>query len=88
MRNIDKTTPPQVFVQFNKKPSVNFEILGFKYPWIKHGLRLALAKEQGYLCAYCMSGIDYDLKDSNNDYIVRIEHWLCQSLNPPITIRL
>ncbi len=48
----------------------NVDYDGPNFTLVKEAIRKALLKEQGYLCAYCMSRIEGEVK---------IEHWHCRS---------
>ena len=47
----------------------NVDYDGPNFTLVKEAIRKALLKEQGYLCAYCMSRIEGEVK---------IEHWHCR----------
>lgn len=67
MIHIQKGKPPKKFVEFKKQnPRAHFDDMPSD---IKAILRTSLLKEQGYLCAYCMSR----LHDNHNE--VKIEHY-------------
>ena len=64
MIHIKKSSPPNKFQEFKQQnPQAHFDDMP---PDIKAILRQSLLKEQGYLCAYCMSKI----RDK-----VKIEHY-------------
>lgn len=64
MIHIKKSSPPKKFQEFKQQnPQAHFDDIP---PDIKAALRQSLLKEQGYLCAYCMSKI----RDK-----VKIEHY-------------
>ncbi len=48
-------------------------------------LKLALLKEQGYLCAYCMGRIGLELNELNKPK-VEVEHFESQELKPELSV--
>jgi len=68
MRHIEKTEPPEEFVDFCKTPDVCFESLSGKP---KRALRKRLLEDQGYICCYCGCRIA-------DDEHTKIEHIKCQ----------
>jgi uncharacterized protein (TIGR02646 family) len=71
--HIKKTSPPSKFISFIKEtPNVHFDDLPSD---VKDVLRKSLLQEQGYLCAYCMSRI-YD-----NHRETKIEHYHARTLD-------
>jgi uncharacterized protein (TIGR02646 family) len=78
MRTISKGPEPQQLAQFrNDKrasdPPIRSEHWDNEFR-DKDAARLALAQEQGHLCAYCMGRID-----PNNPLRMKIEHWIERS---------
>lgn len=68
MRQIQKTNPPDEFIEYCKTPGVCFEgLTGDK----KKSLRKRLLEDQGYICCYCGRSI-------KNDEHTKIEHIRCQ----------
>lgn len=68
MRTIQKGAEPPLLARYRAEGNVDYD--GPNFTPVKEAVRSALLKEQGYLCAYCMSRIDGDVK---------IEHWHCRS---------
>lgn len=67
MIHIQKQSPPKKFVKFlQQNKNAHFDDMPYD---VKQILRDSLLKEQGYLCAYCMSRID----DEKN---IKIEHYV------------
>ena len=65
MIHIQKHSPPNKFVEFvQQNKNAHFDDMPSE---VKQILRDSLLKEQGYLCAYCMSKID--------DQHTKIEHY-------------
>lgn len=68
MRYINKTTPPEEFVEYCKTPGVSFDGLSGE---AKKKLRQRLVEDQGYICCYCGMEIC-------DDEHTKIEHVQCQ----------
>jgi len=68
MRAIEKGPEPRSLGRYRAEGNADYD--GPNFTPVKEEIRKALLKEQGYLCAYCMSRIEED---------VRIEHWHCRS---------
>lgn len=73
MRHINKTVPPEEFIDYCKTPGVSYEGLSGEP---KRKLRRRLIEDQGYICCYCGMEI-FD------DEHTKIEHVQCQK-NIPI----
>lgn len=68
MRQIQKTCPPDEFVEYCKTPGVCYgELNGIP----KRALRKRLLEDQGYICCYCGRSIE-------DDENTKIEHIKCQ----------
>ncbi|MGX6592812.1 hypothetical protein [Cetobacterium ceti] len=67
MIKISKGTPPRSFITYANQPGATFDHMPTK---IKDDLRKSLLKEQGYICAYCMTR----LEDSPSK--TKIEHFI------------
>ena len=65
--------PRELIEAYNRGDSYDI----FRY---KDSVKEALLKEQGYLCAYCMSRIDMPKESSH------IEHWIAQSTNKELDL--
>ncbi len=80
---IVKASEPLTFVQYKKEnPNSTY---GDGLPGeLSRELKTSLCKEQGYLCAYCMSRIR-PFKD-NGTSGMRVEHWDSQSAAPAKTL--
>lgn len=74
---IEKHSPPNKFVEFlQKNKHAHFDDMPSD---VKQILRESLLKEQGYLCAYCMSRIDNAKTEQNttkNKILNKIEHYV------------
>lgn len=68
MRHIAKGKEPRVLTQYRLQPHASYDQFDGK-----DELSGALAREQGYLCAYCMQRIEPDTAH------MKIEHWKAQS---------
>ena len=68
MRHIDKTEPPEEFIEYCKTPGVCYDDLSGEP---KRALRKRLLEDQGYICCYCGCRIE-------NDEHTIIEHIQCQ----------
>lgn len=75
MREIQKGSEPRSLTQYR---SAGGEYDGPNFTPIKNSIRLSLLKEQGYLCAYCMTRIAID--------DMKVEHWACQDQNPMLQL--
>ena len=73
---IEKETEPRELLEYRSKPDAEYD--GPEFTPIKDRLRKALLREQGFLCAYCMTRIE----DRENH--TKIEHWKCQSGFPEL----
>jgi uncharacterized protein (TIGR02646 family) len=71
MKFIKKGPEPERLQRYRREPYASYE----GYPF-KDELRDVLAREQGFLCCYCMSRISADAGG------MKIEHWLAQSPHP------
>lgn len=76
MRHIAKGREPRVLTEHRSKREARYDD-PFKG---KHELNGALAREQGYLCAYCMQRIEPDPAH------MKIEHWKAQSKHPHLQL--
>ena len=74
MRAITKGAEPRELTHYRSQPHAYFDGAP------KESLRLALAKEQGYLCAYCMRRI----KATHNG--MKIEHFRAQDTHPELAL--
>lgn len=63
---IKKGPPPRSLVEFRQKEGASYDNVDFP----KKDVRLALLREQGGLCAYCMARI--------TEKNIQIEHWIPQ----------
>lgn len=63
---IKKGSPPRSLVEFQQKEGASYDSVDFP----REDVRLALLREQGGLCAYCMARITEDN--------IQIEHWVPQ----------
>ena len=80
---IKKNSPPKKFVEFvQKNKKAHFKAHFDDMPSdVKQILRESLLKEQGYLCAYCMSRINIEDKNTEqnttkNKILNKIEHYV------------
>lgn len=71
---------PKELTEYKKMPGANYE--NFRE---KNAVKKGLLKEQGYLCAYCMSRIGED--EYNIESEVRIEHYNCQDDHPDLQLQ-
>lgn len=69
MRAIRKGSEPPELSRY--RAAGNTEYDGPNFTPVKGAIRMALLKEQGWLCAYCMTRII--------DKDVKVEHWHCRS---------
>jgi uncharacterized protein (TIGR02646 family) len=67
MRHIDKGPEPRALKRHRSKLQARYD----QFP--KDVLHRALARDQGYLCAYCMQRIAPDIEH------MKVEHWKAQS---------
>ncbi|MGL6064738.1 MAG: retron system putative HNH endonuclease [Fusobacteriaceae bacterium] len=67
MITIKKNTPPSSFLEYSQNPDTTFNDMPTQ---VKNDLRIALLKEQGYICAYCM------VKLKNEATNTKIEHYV------------
>jgi len=74
MINISKRSQPSELIQYKKQKGAVFD--GPNFTPIKNVVRSSLAKEQGYLCAYCMKSIKDDSQST------KVEHWFSQKKFP------
>lgn len=65
---IEKNSPPRDFITYIQQENAHFDDMPTD---VKNNLRLALMKEQGYVCAYCMSPLCVDEQNKR----VKIEHY-------------
>ena len=65
---IEKNSPPRDFTTYIQQENAHFDDMPTD---VKNNLRLALMKEQGYVCAYCMGSLRADEGNKN----VKIEHY-------------
>ena len=73
MIHIKKNAPPKKFLDFKlQNPNFHFDDMPSD---VKNALRTSLLKEQGYLCAYCMSRINDEFDK------VKIEHYNARTLD-------
>ena len=73
MIQIKKNSPPKKFLDFKlQNPNFHFDDMPSD---VKNALRTSLLKEQGYLCAYCMSRINDEFDK------VKIEHYNARNLD-------
>ncbi|MEZ9131625.1 retron system putative HNH endonuclease [Vibrio breoganii] len=70
MYQIDKSVQPTSLTVYKNDPQASYDNLPTN---VKGDLKESLLKEQGFVCAYCMSRIRLDK--------MRIEHWACQDDN-------
>ncbi|MCO6491066.1 MAG: hypothetical protein J5I98_21795 [Phaeodactylibacter sp.] len=68
----DITNQPNSLKEVQSTPGTSFDYCN------RDDIRQALLKEQGFICAYCMRGID-DQRDKNGRPKVFIEHYITQS---------
>jgi uncharacterized protein (TIGR02646 family) len=78
MRTIRKGPEPHVLKTHRTSEGATFDNLSAD---TKTKLRERLAQDQGYLCCYCMTGID-PLPRPSGQIDVKIEHWAPQSAFP------
>lgn len=75
MREIHKETEPRLLTNYR---AAGGEYDGQDFTRVKHAVKLSLLKEQGHLCAYCMSRIALDN--------MKVEHWACQADNSALQL--
>lgn len=71
MRHIEKTKPPEEFVNFCKTPDVCFDNLSGEP---KRALKKRLLEDQGYICCYCGCRISED-EHTKIEHIKSQEHY-------------
>ena len=76
MRHINKTRPPEEFVEYCKTPGVSYEGLSGEP---KKKLRKRLVEDQGYICCYCGMEI-------SDDEHTKIEHVKCQKYHSDLAL--
>ncbi|MGO1247313.1 MAG: retron system putative HNH endonuclease [Oceanisphaera sp.] len=74
MINIIKKDEPPILLTYRKAPDATYD--GENFTAVKAEIRSYLLREQGYLCAYCMSSIE------NEQLKMKIEHWQSQKSHP------
>lgn len=74
MKHINKKreNEPQSLIEYRSTPNANYNDCN------KEDIRLALLKEQGYICAYCMQRIS-NKTNRNGQPLTTIEHYKAQS---------
>lgn len=75
MRQIIKTAEPPSWTRHRLTPGAEYEATP--------DLRTSLIKEQGYLCAYCQSRINYERGDVTT---TRIDHIKCRARHPDLRL--
>lgn len=75
MRGINKGAEPRLLTMYRAAGGIYD---GHDFTPVKHAIKLSLLKEQGHLCAYCMSRIAIDN--------MKVEHWACQADNPALKL--
>ncbi|MEX6215852.1 retron system putative HNH endonuclease [Providencia hangzhouensis] len=70
MYRITKHIQPNSLTSYKNDPQARYDNLPTR---VREDLKDSLLREQGYVCAYCMSRIDSQK--------MRIEHWACQDNN-------
>lgn len=75
MRGIQKEAEPRLLTNYR---AAGGEYDGQNFTPVKNAVRLSLLKEQGHLCAYCMTRITFD--------DMKVEHWACQSGNSALQL--
>lgn len=63
---------PSSLIEYRSTPNANYDDCN------KEDIRLALLKEQGYICAYCMQRIN-NRRNKNGEPLTTIEHYKAQS---------
>lgn len=71
MKKIHKLAEPRQLIEYRSKPGAVYD--GPQFTTVKKSIKIQLLKEQGYLCAYCMTRIK--IED------MKVEHFLCQTGN-------
>lgn len=69
---IHKASEPTSLVAYRSDPDAFYngpDCKGLTFTSVKQDIRVGLVKDQGYLCAYCMSRIRADNKN------MKVEHW-------------
>lgn len=75
MRGIQKGAEPRLLTRYR---AAGGEYDGHDFTPVKNAVRLSLLKEQGHLCAYCMTRITLDN--------MKVEHWACQADNSALQL--
>lgn len=75
MRGIIKGTEPRLLTTYR---AAGGEYDGQNFTPVKNAIRLSLLKEQGHLCAYCMTRITADN--------MKVEHWASQAGNSALQL--
>lgn len=76
---IRKSNEPKSLLTYRSHPEALFDgpdCNELKFSSVKQDIRIRLVKDQGYLCAYCMSRIRPDAKS------MKVEHWQCRDRFP------
>ena len=68
---IHKGSEPSELTQYRSQGGAVYD--GPDFTPVKDAIREQLVKEQGYICAYCMSRIE------SNESQIKVEHWMCQN---------
>lgn len=76
MWHINKTRPPEEFVEYCKTPGASYEGLSGEP---KKKLRKRLVEDQGYICCYCGMEI-------SDDEHTKIEHVQCQKYHGDLAL--
>ena len=71
MKSIVKGREPKKLKEYRRKPNATYDGTP-EFTGVKDKIKAQLLKEQGYLCAYCMSRISSDFGK------MKVEHWHCQ----------
>lgn len=69
MRQITKQAEPNELVQYRNVPGATYD--GGNFTPVKAAIRVALLRDQGHLCAYCMRRI--------KEESMKVEHWESQT---------
>ena len=77
MKHIEKTCPPEEFVEYCKTPGVSYDGLTGDN---KKLLRKRLLEDQGYICCYC----GCEIEDNKH---TKIEHIKCQEKNTGLALK-
>ncbi|NTW81730.1 TIGR02646 family protein [Chlorobaculum thiosulfatiphilum] len=76
---INKSSEPVSLSTYRSHPDALYngpDCNGLTFTTVKQDIRVGLVKEQGYLCAYCMSRIRSEEKS------MKVEHWQCRTGYP------